>query len=381
MKVFFKAQFFFFALLLISSCNRNAKKPQTEQPTTAQAIESIPFPIQRGVNISHWLSQNDRKGPERAGFFTERDVEFIASLGYDHIRLPVDEEHLWDEAGNKLPEGFQLMRNAITWCHIYKLRIIIDLHIIRSHYFNSKSNTLWTDGAEHEHFIRMWLQISDELKQYSTGMVAYELLNEAVAEDADDWNRLVADVIKALRAKEPNRKIIVGSNRWQSPDTFDQLVLPPGDKNIILSFHFYDPHIFTHYRARWENTGRYTGPVHYPGGAIEPADLKGWDTEMVNELKQYTRVYNRDTLLAMIQKPIRYAQQKGLPLYCGEFGCLPNAPRSERLQWYADVRYNFETNHIAWANWDYKGGFAIFDFTTGQPDRELINVLLGPLKE
>jgi len=48
------------------------------------------FAIRRGTNISHWLSQSGRRGQERARFFVEKDVELIASLGFDHIRLPID---------------------------------------------------------------------------------------------------------------------------------------------------------------------------------------------------------------------------------------------------------------------------------------------------
>jgi endoglucanase len=367
--------------MLILSCSQNSNKSAAERTSPVQTTEAIPFPIQRGINISHWLSQNNRSNSESKGFFTERDVEFLSSIGYDHIRLPVDEEHLWDESGKKLPEGFEMMRNAITWCLVHHMRVVIDLHIIRSHFFNSAENTLFKESYEQEHFINMWQQISAELKDYPVTMVAYELLNEAVADNPDYWNKLLAKTIAVIRQNEPGRKIVIGSNRWQSPDTFHELVIPPGDKNIILSFHFYDPHIVTHYTARWENTGKYTGPVKYPGRAIESKDLKGLDPELAEELKPYERVYTRDTLLKMIREPIAYAKEHNLLLYCGEFGCLPAAPRASRLHWYADMRYILETNHIAWANWDYKGGFAIFDFVTGQPDKELINILLGPLKE
>ena len=34
-----------------------------------------------------------------------------------------------------------------------------------------------------------------------------------------------------------------------SADTFDQLKIPAGDKNIVLSFHFYEPFHLTHYQA------------------------------------------------------------------------------------------------------------------------------------
>lgn len=375
MKILLNNVLIFTLIILTSSCRRS-DKPVPEKMISSDTIE-IPFPIKRGINISHWLSQNERSNAEVEHLFTEQDIRFIASIGYDHIRLPVDEVHLWDESGQKLPDGFRLLKNAIVWCHANNLRTIVDLHIIRSHYFNSESNTLWTDEGQRNRFISMWMQLSDELKDFSTGMVAYELLNEAVAENPDDWNNLVAATVKAIREREPKRKIVIGSNGWQSPDTFDKLVIPEGDKNIILSFHFYDPHIVTHYKAFWENTGKYSGPISYPGRSIQPEDLKGLNQTLVEELKQYTKNCNKDSLLARIRKPIEYAKRTGLPLYCGEFGCILSTPRDVRLNWYKDITDIFESNNIAWANWDYKGGFAIFNVQTGEPDEELIGVLVG----
>lgn len=369
----------FFVVLMFGCNNRNRQSARDKESDKEQTVEITSFPIKRGINISHFLSQTERTVEERRQFFPQQDFEFLARIGYDHVRLPVDEVQLWDETGNKIAEGFQLLHDAITWSHMYNLLVVVDLHIIRSHYFNNEENALWTESSARDQFIAMWLQLSDELKGYSTGTVAYELLNEAVADDPDDWNRLLAKTIVAIRKKEPARKIIVGSNGWQNPDNFDQLVIPENDKNLILSFHFYSPHTFTHHQANWEATGIYEGPVKYPGRPIEPGHMRGLDQSVIDELMQYDRVYTRDTLLQMIQKPIVYARKYELPLYCGEFGTLHSVPHEDRLQWYADVRYIFETNNIAWANWDFKGGFAIFDFETGKPDKELIDVLLGPL--
>jgi len=46
------------------------------------------------------------------------------------------------------------------------------------------------------------------------------------------------------------------------------------------------------------------------------------------------------------------------------------------MQWYADVRAVLENNNIAWANWDYKGGFGIVG-RGGKPDEGFIKVLTG----
>ena len=46
------------------------------------------------------------------------------------------------------------------------------------------------------------------------------------------------------------------------------------------------------------------------------------------------------------------------------------------MQWYRDVRANLEKHNIAWANWDYKGGFGVVA-RDGRPNRDLIEALLG----
>ena len=41
------------------------------------------FSVKRGVNISHWLSQSNVRGENRAVFFTEADVKFLSEVGFD----------------------------------------------------------------------------------------------------------------------------------------------------------------------------------------------------------------------------------------------------------------------------------------------------------
>jgi endoglucanase len=333
------------------------------------------FQIHRGTNISHWLSQSTRRGEERLRWFTEKDVELIASFGFDHIRLPVDEEQLWDEAGKKEPEAFQLLHNAIDWCQKQNLRVIVDLHILRSHHFNAKEKPLWTDPKAQEKFFALWRDLSAELKKYPISLVAYELMNEPVADNAEDWNKLVETLVRQIRQDEPHRKIVIGSNKWQSTSTFDQLRIPPGDRDIILSFHCYTPMLITHYKASWTGVGKYTGPVNYPGWIVDPNEIPKLSPDMAQLAKANNGVYNREKLESLLAKPLELAKKLDLPLYCGEWGALPTTPRAARMQWYRDMRANLEKHGIAWANWDYKGGFGIVG-RGGQPDQEFIQVLL-----
>lgn len=365
-------------LLPLAAGSPPATSPAKAPPSggTIPAGTANGFQVRRGTNISHWLSQSDRRGADRAAFFTERDVEFLAEIGFDHLRIPVDEEQLWDESGQPIEEAFSLLLSALDWCRAHHLWAIVDLHILRSHHFNAGERPLWTDPAAQDHFLDLWRDLSARLHRYPADRVAYELMNEPVAENPEDWNRLVARAVTVLRRLEPERTLVIGSNRWQSADTFDQLEIPEGDPNILLSFHFYTPMALTHYRAGWTKVGEYRGPVSYPGVVVRNEDLAGLPEDLVAALQDSNRLYDRSILKSRLEKPLAVARRLGLPLYCGEWGVYHRAPREPRLRWYRDMRDVLEANGIGWATWDYKGGFGIVD-SAGQPDRELIGILTG----
>lgn len=361
-------------ILEMSGCSLKEESPGMEAVNSFQQMD---YEITRGVNISHWLSQSRRRGEERKNFIQKEDIDFISSVGYDHIRIPIDEEQMWDSLGNKEPEAFALLHNGIQWAAENGLRVVVDLHILRSHHFNEDEKPLWTDPAAQEQFFNCWRDLSEELIRYPNGLVAYELMNEPVADDPEEWNVLVEKSLAVVRKNEPERKVVIGSNRWQSVDTFDDLRVPPDDPHIILSFHFYTPFIVTHYKASWTGIAEYEGSVKYPGLTVEDEDLEGLEGEMYERIKNEQKFYTRDSLEALMARPIKKAAQYGLPLYCGEWGALPTINKESRMQWYRDMRFILEKNGIAWANWDYKGGFGIVDRNVNEPYNDLIEILVG----
>ena len=333
------------------------------------------FQLRTGVNVSHWLSQSEKRGEERRKYITKTDFDTIASLGFDHVRIPIDEVQMWDSLGNKEAEAFELLHNAIGLAIENDLRVLVDLHIIRSHYFNAESNALWTDPAELDKLISMWRQLSDELKQYPNSMLAYEILNEAVADDPDDWNRVFNTVLADIRKREPNRVIVIGSNRWQIPSTFPDLELPENDSNIILSFHFYTPQALTHHMAPWTTTAEYDGPVNYPGWIVDTAYYEGLAESTVEAMKTHANGYfNKERLAEEMEPAIEFAKEKNLPLYCGEFGIYPTIPEDIALRWYRDMCEIFRENNISYCHWAYKGDFPVVG-ENSEPNRKLVSVL------
>jgi endoglucanase len=304
---------------------------------------------------------------------TRKDVAFLAGIGLDHLRLPVDEEQLFSVDGKPESEAFDLLNQALDWCDEFSLRAVVDLHILRSHHFNEKEKPLWTQPEAQERFFQCWRDISAQIWKRSTLKVAYELMNEPVAVDPEQWNVLVERCAKTVRALEPERRLVIGSNMWQSVDTFDALRVPAGDPHIILSFHYYHPMVLTHYLASWTKVGEYKGPVAYPGRLVPEDQLQAQPPDLRKAMSPERIFFDRSTTARMFAKPLEVSQRLKLPLYCGEWGCIDRAPMEPRVRWYQDVRAVLEENRIGWATWDFKGGFGLVK--SGEPVVPVIRAL------
>ena len=134
-----------------------------------------------------------------------------------------------------------------------------------------------------------------------------------------------------------------------------------------MSLHTYAPLFFTHHTADWLPFKDYTGPVHYPGLPVAAADLAKYlastnHADALGAVAEARVVWNKQKLLSMLEPAIKRAKELNLPLYCGEFGCLPHVERADRLKYYEDIVSVFEENNIGWCNWEYKGDFGILTF-------------------
>ena len=322
------------------------------------------FQIHRGTNISHWLSQSQERGQKRRERLTQDDVKRLADLGVDHLRLPVDEEQLWNEEGKQEQEAWELLNAGLDWCRESELRAIVDLHIIRSHHFNAgpEGKTLFTDSVAAQRFAQLWIEFSKALRSRSNEWVAYELLNEAVADNPNDWNRVLQVPYNAIRESEPERVIAIGSNRWCQAATFRDLDVPSGDPNIILVFHYYTPMLITHYRASWvPSTCDYDGPLNYPGKPIPEEALVGLEPNLQKRLKEANKPFDITVIEKDIAPALELSKKMNLPLWCNEFGVIAGAPDDIRRKWYSDFVSVLESHSIVWTNWDFRGGFGLFD--------------------
>jgi endoglucanase len=330
------------------------------------------FEMKRGTNISHWLSQSDDRGAARIKKFTKEDVVRLKAIGCDHLRLPIDEEQMWMENGEQEPEAWKLLQQGLDWCRESELRAIVDLHILRSHHFVEAegahgSNTLFSDPIEAERLGQCWVELSAALKDRSNDWVAYELMNEAIADDPEDWNRVLQVPYNLIRNNEPDRLIAIGSNKWCQVQTFPYLKVPANDPNIILVVHFYNPMLVTHNQAEWsEHIKEYLGPIQYPGRPV-PQDIIPTLSNRVRGIVEDNNEYFDASAMANALIPaIEKAKELNLPLWCNEFGVVNTVDNEIRRRWYRDFKLVLEMNDICWSNWDFRGQFGVFDTDTNK---------------
>lgn len=332
----------------------------------------------RGINIGGYLSQCNHEKEHYERFFGEDDVRQIRDWGFDHIRLPFDYSVVQDENGAEIPEGIELLRKNVLFGQKYGLNVILDLHKASGYDFNfagdeSKNNLFTSEELVHK-FLLLWKMIAREFGEYEN--VIFELLNEVVeTENAAAWNILIKRAISVIREIAPRTPIIYGGIKWNSVDSL-KLLDPPSTNDVIYTFHFYEPLLFTHQKAFWIEDMTmedvpYPWSMEYFKANSEILEIKG-AAVMKSEYKTMGKEFIRE----LIGEAVEAARAAGVPIYCGEFGVIDQAPVEDTLRWFTDVLSVFRENDIAHAMWTYKEkDFGLIDSHYSPIREDLIAVL------
>jgi aryl-phospho-beta-D-glucosidase BglC (GH1 family) len=322
-----------------------------------------------GINLGGWISQCRNMTPEHiAEFITEADIKKIASWKMDHVRLPIDYPVIEDEA------GYAVIDRLIEWCKKYNLNVILDLHKAPGYSFSDniisdqKEIPLFADEAMQKRFISIWETFAHRYINERDNVI-FELLNEITNPHGESWNIIARKAISAIQAIDPNRYIILGGPFFNSVAGLYKLELWD-DEHIIYTFHFYDPFVLTHQRARWmlfKDTG-INQP--YPGEVAGMDILEKLYPEQAN-IHRANKTLNKDYLLEKLTPALDFMKQTGKRLYCGEYGVIDNADINSRVNWLSDMKELFDEYKIGRACWTYKGmNFTAINKETGEPVSE-----------
>jgi endoglucanase len=328
-------------------------------------------PFSRGVNLTGWF-QVPGAGQIQFTRFTKKDIVNIKELGCDVIRLPLNMHDMTSGSPDYTfnPLFFNFLDSVVTWCEDLNIYLILD-----NHSYDPYGYTTQGTGAI---LLKVWSQIASH---YRTGSeyILYEILNEPNGMTTSDWGIIQGQVIDAIRAIDQIHTIVVGGSGY---NTYTELENLPAysDKNLLYTFHFYDPFLFTHQGATWVNPSMepLAGvPYPYCGSCMPslPASFKGsWIESAYNS---YPSQGNTVYVQSLIDIALNFRDTRHVNIFCGEFGVyMQNSGPVYRTTWYSTVRQYLEANNIPWTIWDYKGGFGLFNKDSNEQFENDLNVPL-----
>ena len=335
---------------------------------------------QKGINLGGWYSQCDYSQHRYDTFITKEDFAVIRSWGADHVRVPIDYNLLEDKDGEPCEDGYLRLEKTIGWCRENGLNMVLDLHKTAGFSFDAQEGEagFFESEAYQERFYRLWERIARRFGQHAD-MLAFELLNEVTEKEyAQVWNRISGECIRRIRAIAPDVYILVGGY-WHNSAVAVRDIAPPCDDKIVYNFHCYEPHIFTHQGAYWMppmDTG-FRIPVSATYGEMVKAS-----EQMLEGSCAGLETYPQEEKLSaayfenFMADAAAVARERGVMLYCGEYGVIDLASPEDALTWYRMIHQAFEKYGIGRAAWSYREmDFGLADRRMDKVREKLLEVI------
>ncbi len=292
--------------------------------TTAQA-QNVPNTshLRHGINASEWFAQvYDPKGYTKEHFqtyITAQDIALIKSMGFDHVRLSVNPQPMFQSghADQLPPEYLSFLDAAVKMIQDRGLAVILDIQP------DSDFKARLENDDFIEQFADFWRALARHYSNNDPGMMFFEIINEPEVRDRFRWAGIQIKLAKAIREGAPKHTIIAAGGRWSAND--DLLFLEPlSDSNVIYNFHFYDPAVFTHQGATWSvNYWHDVQHLAYPSDRKSAEKAAAAVPDEINRL--YVLRYGMEHWDAAridmeISQVAAWAKRRNVAVICDEFG-------------------------------------------------------------
>ena len=192
--------------------------------------------------------------------------------------------------------------------------------------------------------------------------------------------------IRAIRATNPRRLLIVDSVFWADPTKLSALTLPD-DANILVSIHLYEPKLFTFQGQDWMGPIYLTTGVVFPGppatsiNPVQAAKDAAWANQWFTDYNTKPAATNPSgpaTIAAQIALITAYRQAQGRAVYNGEWGPQDGGALDSRARLVTTVRQQCESAGVGWAIWEDPVNMNLFDSRAGTWLTAIIDALLPP---
>lgn len=343
--------------------------------------ETIIAQLARGFNLTSWIEGNVPTPPDTAL------LRRLLARGMTHVRLPFEGEHLMPAFGTAAGRMERLARLDVALDKLVSAGFTVSLDMHPGERFS----TLHRDEPELalEMLNAAWAILAQRYAHYAPDQLLFELLNEPP--NAEAWTEQLPRAVKALRAHEPTRILVVSPGGPQRVEALAALA-PLEDLRLVYAFHFYDPMAFTHQGNDWgspDDPLRFFGGLPFPLAAGDPAVKillerlrREGRIKAVTELAQQTRqAWTAEAIDRQFAPVGDWIARHRRPVIVNEFGALDTAALPDRARWLTAVREAAERHCIGWTHWDYADAFGFILRRNGieRPVVPLLDALIPPM--
>jgi endoglucanase len=382
--------------------------------------------MRRAINVAQWFTWPRYEPAPSTGILwppykdvprppNERELADLKRHGFDTIRLPVDPAPFIVFENERREEVYRILFSAIARIRSAGLNVVVDLHPNSRHpVWGQHAVAAGGDTPAFSAYLSVIEEMARRLHKHAE-YAALELINEprvkCAGSEQERWQAMAKRLVTSARAGSKDLALILTGACVSSLEGL--LALDPAafaDRNLIYTFHFYDPFSFTHQGASfipwpdkyldevpWPAVKR---PIEEPLALIEHrvsktnldemARLKAAAGARANLQKYYRSNAGVDIIRERFEKVAYWAKNHNIPperIFLGEFGVIrkshgaAGARCEDRMQWLHDIRSTAEQFGFSWAYFNYDGAFAIVKSDTDRTlDRDVL-ISLGLRKQ
>jgi aryl-phospho-beta-D-glucosidase BglC (GH1 family) len=262
-------------------------------------------------------------------FFGEEDAAFLASLGMNCVRLPVNYRHFEDDMNpfELKEEGFRILDRAIERCAKHRIYTVIDLHALpgfQNQHWHSDNPThvsfFWSQKHFQDRVVHLWEALA---RRYADNpwVAGYNPINEPADPDGTVIFPFYQRLHKAIRAIDPDHILFLDGNRYSTE--------------------------FDIFKEVWPNT-IYTCHDYALPGFVDGGDYPGINRGLFIDKNALERTFLQRT---------DYMRRTNTPVWVGEFGPVylgDPAKDAMRYQILLDQLEIFRKHNASWSIWTYK---------------------------
>ena len=332
---------------------------------------AAPIALKRGVNLEGWMSNPTFRVLENGDLSA---LEAIKKAGFDFVRLPLN-PRFFIEARANAPEPRATLERILGAARKHSLKVVVSLYSLDEIKLEALKG-----GAARDTYLALLERLGMVLNPYGAAWVAFEPMDEPVdptrtdcSPSSFDWNSVQGQFVSAARRGAPQLTLLVSGLCYSSGYSLTQMK-PLEDKNLIYTFQFVDPLVFTQQgnpiNDEWIGFKNIPYPVagaklraQIPGMLKNISDAKQ-RKYMADTLEEYAKsAYGETQIRSELEGAQGWARQQNVSVMLKSFAVHSSAPRADRLRWFRDVRTLAENSKMPWAVWTWTSpyGFGLLE--------------------